>query len=612
MTYHGQMTGRYGSGRHGRRALGLVGGGKRLLLILICAAVVLGGLVLLAAMRSTNSAPSEANLSTFTVRRQDLTITVTESGSVEAQESTDIMCEVEGRQGRGVDIASIVPEGTVVTQEDVEKGKILCQLNASELQDTYNQEQITFSTSKAAYTEAQEAYAIQQKQNESDVKAAELAERFGLMDLQKYLGDTIAEQVVARTKEDPNSGIDIASLLKEIEDPNSGSEASQKLRELTGAIGLAAANLEKAVDTLKWTEELYKKQYVAETELMKDKLEKQRLEIEKEKAEIALRLFKRYEFPKQVEQLLSDYQEAGRQLERTLAQARSKLAQAEAKLEGAEASYNLQKEQVARLEKQIAGCTIRAPSPGIVIYGTSADWWRRREDPIEVGDMVRKGEKIFTIPNSDLMGVELRVHESSVDKVRPGLPTTVTIEAFPDRKFEGEVLKVAPLPEPQRGFLDAGVKVYTTNVSINGRYDFIKPGMSAKVEILIDELQDVTIVPIQVVANREGKKVCYVATADGPRQREVKTGQFNDTFVEILEGLEVGEQVLLNPPRLAEPSAVAEMERPREAPQDERPTEGGEVAQREEEPQGSGPAQGEQPPQAEGAGVSGAGPEKSG
>ena len=117
---------------------------------------------------------------------------------------------------------------------------------------------------------------------------------------------------------------------------------------------------------------------------------------------------------------------------------------------------------MAKLERQIAACTIRAPSPGIAIYGTSADWYQRREDPIEVGDMVRKGQKIFTIPNSDLMGVELRVHEASVNMVDPGQRVVVTVEALPDLVFYGQVLSVAPLPDPQHGWLDPGVKVYTT------------------------------------------------------------------------------------------------------------------------------------------------------
>ena len=218
-------------------------------------------------------------------------------------------------------------------------------------------------------------------------------------------------------------------------------------------------------------------------------------------------------------------------------------------------------EEVVKLERQIDACTIRAPSPGIAIYGTSADWYQRREDPIEVGDMVRKGQKIFTIPNSDLMGVELRVHEASVNMVHPAQLVEITVEALPDLLFHGKVLSVAPLPDPQHGWLDPGVKVYTTQVSIEGKHDVLKPGMSAKVKIFVEELNDVKIVPVQVVANRAGKKVCYVVNDGGLEQRDVQTGLFNDTFVEILEGLEPGEKVLLVPPRVIQPGIPSESQR---------------------------------------------------
>jgi HlyD family secretion protein len=283
--------------------------------------------------------------------------------------------------------------------------------------------------------------------------------------------------------------------------------------------------------------------------------------IQHEQAQDALELFKSYDFPKQTKQLLSDYREAQRELERTMARTRSKLAQTQAKLESSEASYNLQKERVDKLERQIAACTIRAPSPGIAIYGTSADWYRRRDDPIEVGDMVHKGQKIFTIPNSGLMGVELRVHESSVNMVTPGQSVEITVEALPDMVFHGKVLNVAPLPDPQHGWLDPGVKVYTTQVSIDGAHDVLKPGMSAKVKIFVEQLNDVEIAPVQVVANRGGKKVCYVVTDDGDlSEREVETGLFNDTFVEITDGLEVGEKVLLVPPRVVQPGNETELQ----------------------------------------------------
>jgi RND family efflux transporter MFP subunit len=539
-----------------------------LLVIIVVTAFVLSGW-----MRTTSSADTGFTGGTFTVRQDDLIITVTESGNIQAKESTDIMCEVEGR---GVEIASIIPEGTVITPEDVKKGMILCQLNEAELQDTYNREQIDFSAAKAAYTEAQEAYIIQKKQNESDIATAELAVEFGMMDLQNYLGESAAQHLIEQLTKDPNAPVETDVLFGLLDDPNSlGGEASQMLKQYQNDILLAEGQLEKATDVLTGTQKLHDANYASDLDLKSAQLDVRRFRIQHESSSEALRLYKLYSFPKQTKQLVSDYHEARRELERTIAQTRSQLAQALAKLESSEASFNLQKDHVAKLERQIAACVIRAPSPGIIVYGSSADWYQRREDPIEVGDMVRRGQKIFTIPNSNVMSVELRVHESSVNKVLPGQDVTITVEAYPDQEFHGEVVKIAPLPDPQHGWLDPGVKVYTTEVMIEGSHDILRPGMSAKVEILIEQLKDVKIVPVHVVANRTGKKFCYVATDSGPQEREVQTGAFNDTFVEIVSGLQVGEKVLLSPPRPVEQKNAYESKQPQQSSPQEKQTQDG-------------------------------------
>jgi HlyD family secretion protein len=533
--------------KNGRQG-GTIKRGKKRLWIMALLLVIGGTAVVLSGwMRTPLAADTSEDSGTFTVRQDDLIITVTESGSIKAQESTDVMCEVEGHS---VEISSIVPEGTVITPQDVANGKILCQLNAAELQDNYNKEMIDFSAAKANYLGAQEALVIQKKQNESDIAKAKLAVEFGLMDLQNYLGDKASGQLVDQVTRDPNVAIDMATFQKLLEDPNElGGEASQMLKKYQNDILLAEGQLEKSTDILTGTQKLHDANYASDLDLKSAELDVDRFRVQKESAEEALRLYKLYAFPKQTKQLLSDYYEAKRELERTVARTRSELAQAQAKLESSEASFNLQKSHVAKLERQIAACTIRAPSPGIVIYGSSADWWQRRQDPIEVGDMVHRGQKIFTIPNSDVMGVELRVHESAVNKVKPGQDVTVTVEAHPDMAFHGKLVNVAPLPDPQHGWFDPGVKVYTSYVTIDGTHEVLKPGMSAKVEILVDRLHDVKIVPVQVVENRDGRKFCYVATDSGPEEREVVTGEFNNTFVEIVSGLQVGEKVLLSPPR---------------------------------------------------------------
>ncbi len=534
--------------------------GRRLWVVVLIMAIAAAAVVLAGWMRKPAAGDLGTGRATFTARTDELIITVTETGNIKAQQSTDIMCDVGGR---GMEIESIVAEGTVITQEDVDSGKILCQLNSSELEDYCSREKTELSQDQASYLQAQEAHLIQLKQNESDIAAAQLAVEFGLLDLQNYLGKAAVEELAAQVADDPNSAIEMSVLLDFLAEPNSlGGEALQSLKQYEDDILLADGQFQKYTDVLAGTVKLHDANYASDLDLQSAKLDVDRFRVQTESAEEALNLFKLYGLPKQTKQLLSDYSEAKRELVRTNARTRSSLAQAEVRLESSEARYELQKERVEKLQGEIAACTIRAPSPGIVIYGTSADWEQRREDPIEVGDQVRRGQKIFSIPNSNLMGVQLRVHEAWVNMVKPGQEAKVTIEAHPDTPFAGKVTSVSPLPDPPRGWLDPGSKVYTTQVTIEGSHDIIKPGMSAKVEILADHLYDVVILPVQVVANRGGRKVCYIDTGGPtPEEREVRTGAFNDIFVEIVSGVEVGENVLLSPPRRIEEETNSKAEK---------------------------------------------------
>ena len=535
--------------RYGTRAGGRLAFSRRMLLVFICIAALVS-VGVLALLRKTSGGGGGSNPSTglFAVKRGDLAITVTESGSIKAVKTKDIKSEVEGR----VSIVNIVPEGTMITPEDVNDGKVLVELDSSELKEQLSQREIQLTSAEAAFADANESHLIQVKQNESDITAAELKVKFSLMDLQKYLGKTVAQSLVAKANADPDSSIDIASLL---EDPNSlGGEASQKLRELTGNITLAKSNLEKAAYTLEWTEKLYEKQYVAETELRKDRLDKQRLEIEEEKARIALTLFQLYEFAKQSEQLLSDYKEAQRELDRTKARARAQMAQAKAKLASARSTFDMQERRLKKLHKQIEACMIRATAVGQVVYWSSTQRYVRVK--IEQGAEIYEGSKIITIPDASEMKVEVKIHETWIDRIEPNQPADITVQAFPDKTFTGRVLKKAPLAD-QEDFLNPDLKVYSTDVGIDGTHESLKTGMTGKVTVMIDELHDVLYVPIQSVVTVEDKKICYVA-GNAAQKREVETGLFNDNFVEIKSGLAEGEKVLLNPPKWTEPEKTEE------------------------------------------------------
>ncbi len=553
---------------------------RRLIILLVLMAVA-GGAVFyfLFAKEKLSIGITAADMSAYNVQRGDLVISVTESGEIKAVNSTDIKCEVEGR----TTIISIVDEGSYITEQDVADGKVLCELDKSEMEQRYNQQVISYSNAQADLAEAQESLAIQINQNESDIQASEMKAEFALMDFKKYLGGELAGRIIVDVNDinNPSQLIttdlldtpvtlaqavteDVTAIANDGDDtvisensdplvskvyPPIGGQALQTLKELTNDISLSQSRLERASDKLEWTRKLREKEYVAQTELRADELEVLSLEAQLEKSQISLELFRLYEFPKEGRKLLADFFEAIRELERTKARARSRLAQEQAKLKNREATHELQRTNLEKLEKQLTACTIRATVPGQVVYGSSLlDRWERRNNPIKDGADVRERQVIISIPDTTQMMVDIKINENWISQVEQGMPARITASALPDKTFTGKVMKKAPIADPENWF-SPDLKVYSTEVSIAENDPEIRTGMSADAEIIINQLKDVIYVPIQSVITVEDRKICYVSTDKGLQSREVEVGAFNTDFVEIKSGLDVGDKVLLNPPR---------------------------------------------------------------
>jgi multidrug efflux pump subunit AcrA (membrane-fusion protein) len=503
----------------------------------------------------TNSYNQLENLNAFTVRRDSLIVTVTETGSIKPRSTIDIECQVEvGRDG-GVRIASIVPEGTYITQEDVDNGKVLLHLDDSAFTEELTQREMDYASASASLTQSREAKKIQEKQNASDISAARLTAKWALMDLKKYLG----EENTSRIINDVNNGLVLSpnyldSLLENMNE-SEVCGAAQRLKEINNSIIQTDQNLKLTQNKLNGTKRLYEAKYVSELELRQDELAVKTNSLRKSQDELSLYLFSRYDFPRQVQKLLSDYNESNRKLQRTYAIARSRLAQSQAELKNNESRYQSQKEELQETKKLIELCTIKATSPGLVVYGGTDDddHWRRRRGSgiIAVGETVFEHQKLITMPDTADMIAEIYIHESAVAAVRPDQPAKITVATFPDKIFTGRVLKINTMPNRQRWF-SRNIKLYTAQVSIDGSHDYLKPGMSTEVEILVEHLTNTIIVPIRTVTNQAARKVSYRLTPSGIEPREVLTGTFNQNYVQIINGLQVGDKVLLDPPRMTQ------------------------------------------------------------
>ena len=327
-------------------------------------------------------------------------------------------------------------------------------------------------------------------------------------------------------------------------------EAKQKIRKFEDDLQVAQKELGQAKATLEGTRRLFDKGFVTKTDLQRDEIAFENSRLKVQTADSAQDLFLKYDFLKSAEEALSKYAEAVRELDKARRVAISKLAQAKAKLKSAQGQHQVQSRQLSDIKEQLEKCTIIAKKPGLVVYGSAGEemYYYGGEERIREGATVRERQAIITIPDMSRMTVKVKIHESYIKKVKKGQKARITVDAFPDKGLVGEVTKVGVLPDSQNRWMNPDLKVYLTTITIDGTQDWVKPGMSSKVEILVDKIEDCVFVPVQAVTADGDKQVCYVARGLTPDRREVQVGEFNDEFIEIKSGLKEGERVLLRPP----------------------------------------------------------------
>ena len=164
---------------------------------------------------------------------------------------------------------------------------------------------------------------------------------------------------------------------------------------------------------------------------------------------------------------------------------------------------------------------------------------------IEPGASVRQGQELFYFPDLSKMQVVAMLNETVVDRVRRGMPARVRFEGLREVALEGHVESVESLP--RRSFND--VPYYACLITLEVTPSGLLPGMSAEVEIQVGRCRDVLAVPTEAVSVDHDRNVCYVIGPSGLERREITTGWFTPDLIEVTDGLNEGEFVVLNPPR---------------------------------------------------------------
>jgi len=437
----------------------------------------------------------------YPVKRNDFLVSIIEGGTLKAVREVTVRSELEGVAR----ILSIVPEGT-----NVHKGDLLVELDSADLRERVSAQEVTFQNAQFAFVQAKENLAIQKSTVESNIKDAELKLEFARSDLSKYIeGDW-----------------------------------PQTEKETKAKISIAEEELTRAKDRYNWTKQLQTKGYATKSELDADDLAVKRKEIELSQAQEQLRLYTKYDYPKRKRALEAAMDQSGKELERLKLRSAAMIAQVEANLKSQSATLELQEKRLNELKEQLKLTKIEAPQDGLVVYASSSN--PGSGILIEEGASVRQKQDIIKLPDVTQMMLEIRVHESHVQKIKPGLQAYVTIDSLPDQQFRGSVRKVGVLPDSSSRWMNPNLKVYATEILIEDEIPDIKPGISGRAEVIITNLHNVLTVPIQAVTTVKGRQVCLVEKGRSAKPVPVEVGMYSDRLMEIKSGLKEGDMVLLS------------------------------------------------------------------
>jgi HlyD family secretion protein len=466
------------------------------------------GIALIAGIIAVVATPRKSN-QTFTfyeVKRGDFLISVVEGGTLEAVNEDVIRCEVEGTAR----IVYIVPEGSYV-----KKGEMLVQLDSSSSEEAANQQQITVEKNHFAHIQAQQQLEIQKSIVDSEIEAAELKVKIAKSDLDKYVK---AEAIQLKR----NAQIEITNVLE---------------------------TLQIAEERLEWTKKLKEQGFETQANLDKDRLAVSQGKLKLEQANQALWILENFDLPKKEYELDAAYKAAVENLGRVKLQGEKLLAQYKADVQTQKSTLDLSKSKLQRDMKQLQATKIYAPQDGLVVYSTGGGGDRRfsSESMIEEGAMVRYRQELIKLPDISQMKLLIRVHESHINHVRPGQPAFVVLDSMPDQRFRGMVNRVAPLPDGSSRWGNPNLKVYITEVLITDRLPDVKPGVSARAEVVITNMPSALTVPIQAVTTRKGRQVVFLASAP-QKPIPVTVGMYNTKFIEITSGIKESDRVMLSPP----------------------------------------------------------------
>ncbi|MEM6330680.1 MAG: HlyD family efflux transporter periplasmic adaptor subunit, partial [Planctomycetota bacterium] len=245
----------------------------------------------------------------------------------------------------------------------------------------------------------------------------------------------------------------------------------QERETLESELFVAEENQSRAEEYLEYSKKLAAKGYVNDLQLEADRFAVEKAKKEYAAAKTKLRVLEEFTRVKMLKQCESD------------------ILIAKAKWESEQSSLRLENDKLAEIQDQIAKCSITAPIDGVVKYAHTND--RRGDDDfiVEEGATVRERQVLIRMPKADSMRVEMKINESLVKHVKPGMRAEIRPIGSRGVPLVGAVDYVNQYAEPS-GWRKANVKEYKAYVTVESSTSELRSGMTASVAIQSKFLPD--------------------------------------------------------------------------------------------------------------------------
>ena len=470
--------------------------------------------VLLAGCGKESGGDMEQPDQVYEVVRGDFNIVITANGVLDAVKRYIIQAPSNARQG--LDIIEAVADQTLL-----QKGDLIVAFSEESYIESLDDQNLQIEEAEKNLLVLEQDYQMKIADIVSSIKSASDSHRVSKEALEKYVSEDAPLEKKTLQQELNAARLDV-------------DEEEENLAELKDDLLSASMGDEEA-------------QQKIQSDIDSSELKVADLESKEEKAAYNLRIFKQYTFPQKSRQLEQALVKAEMDLQKQLVNATAQRVQLEGKITTQKRRLRTLNQQRDDLVENIEMLRVTAPVSGRISYG-DPNPRRRNQQQKEIveGTSLNRREVIGSIPDLSRLIVNVDIPEVSRSKIEAGMRAEMRIKALPNLQLSGVIEKISDMASNLVFWDQSSPKIYPTVIALDQNDAKLRPGMTVEVDMISEVISDVIYVPVEALYVKEGKVYCNLKKPVGVEERQVTIGRSSSSFVEILDGLKVGDFVLLS------------------------------------------------------------------